>query len=212
MSQPPRLEAPTLFVEKAARSRQKGQSPRVVWFTGLSASGKSTIANALDKALFERGLHSYLLDGDRVRQGLSRDLGFGDADRTENIRRIGEVAKLMVDAGLIVLVAFISPFRADRRMVRSLFPKGEFVEVYVSTPIEICEQRDPKGLYRLARQGVVANFTGISAPYEPPENAELELDTAQLSVSQCVNRLMCSLEVRGHDHADKPATPNEKRL
>lgn len=180
-------------VDKAARARQKGQVPRVVWFTGLSAAGKSTVANAVDNALLARGMHSYLLDGDSVRQGLSRDLGFSDADRTENIRRIGEVAKLMVDAGLIVLVAFISPFRADRRMVRALFEKGEFIEAYMSAPLEVCEKRDPKGLYAKARKGLVANFTGISGPYEPPEEAELDLDTAKLSVEACVERVLAGL-------------------
>jgi bifunctional enzyme CysN/CysC len=182
-----------LDVNKAARARQKGQSPRVLWFTGLSGAGKSTIANAVEQALFSRGMHSYLLDGDNVRHGLSRDLGFSDADRVENIRRVGEVAKLMVDAGLVVLVAFISPFRADRRMVRELFESGEFTEVYVSTPLEVCERRDTKGLYKLARQGVVPNFTGVSAPYEPPLAPELELNTAELSVQQCVEQVLRTL-------------------
>jgi bifunctional enzyme CysN/CysC len=182
-----------LDVNKAARARQKGQSPRVLWFTGLSGAGKSTIANAVEQALFSRGMHSYLLDGDNVRHGLSRDLGFSDADRVENIRRVGEVAKLMADAGLVVLVAFISPFRADRRMVRELFESGEFTEVYVSTPLEVCERRDTKGLYKLARQGVVPNFTGVSAPYEPPLAPELELNTAELSVQQCVEQVLRTL-------------------
>lgn len=188
-----RVPSQPLDLDKAARARLKGQVPRVVWFTGLSGAGKSTIANAVESALYARGMHSYVLDGDNVRQGLSRDLSFGDADRVENIRRIGEVAKLMVDAGLIVLVAFISPFRADRDMVRSLLQPGEFIEVYVSTPIEICEQRDSKGLYRLARAGKVPNFTGISSPYEPPGQPELELDTSKLSVEQCVSRVLQSL-------------------
>lgn len=185
-----------LYVSKAARARQKGQTPRAVWFTGLSGAGKSTIANAVEMALLAGGRHSYLLDGDNIRQGLSRDLGFGDADRVENIRRVGEVAKLMVDAGLIVLAAFVSPFRADRQMVRELFLPGEFIEVYVSTPLEVCEQRDSKGLYRLARQGLVPDFTGISAPYEPPLDAELELDTAGLPVHECADRVLHMLKVR----------------
>jgi bifunctional enzyme CysN/CysC len=179
-----------LDVTKQARAQQKGQTPRVVWFTGLSGAGKSTVANAVEKALFARGMHSYLLDGDNVRHGLSRDLSFSDADRVENIRRVGEVAKLMVDAGLITLVAFISPFRADRRMVRELFQAGEFIEVYVSTPLEVCESRDRKGLYRLAREGRLPNFTGISAPYEPPLAAELDLNAAELPVEQCVERVL----------------------
>lgn len=184
-------------IDKAARARQKGQVPRVVWFTGLSGAGKSTIANAVDLALLARGMHSYLLDGDSVRQGLSRDLGFSDSDRAENIRRIGEVAKLMVDAGLIVLVAFISPFRADRRMVRALFEKGEFIEAYMNAPIEVCEKRDPKGLYAKARKGLVPHFTGISAPYEAPEHPELVLDTSRASVADCVEQVLSALEPAG---------------
>ncbi len=184
-----------LDVNKAARARQKGQTPRAVWFTGLSGAGKSTIANAVERELLAHGRHSYLLDGDNIRQGLSRDLGFTDADRVENIRRVGEVTKLMVDAGLIVLAAFVSPFRADRQMVRELFPPGEFIEVFVSTPLEVCEQRDSKGLYRLARQGVVQNFTGISAPYEAPFNAEVELNTGELRVDQCVSRVLDVLNI-----------------
>lgn len=186
-----------LDVDKQARARLKGQTPRAVWFTGLSGAGKTTIANAVEKALVADDGHSYLLDGDNVRHGLSRDLGFSDADRVENIRRVGEVAKLMVDAGLIVLVAFISPFRADRRMVRELFQPGEFIEVYVSTPLEVCEQRDTKGLYRLAREGRLSNFTGISAPYEAPTQPELELNAAQLPVGECVERVLHALEVDG---------------
>lgn len=184
------------MIDKQSRARQKGQKPRVIWFTGLSGAGKSTLASALEQALFAAGAHCYLLDGDTIRQGLSRDLGFSDDDRRENIRRIGEVAKLMLDAGLVVLVAFISPFRADRRMVRNLFDAGEFLEVYVSTPLEVCEQRDPKGLYRRARLGLVAQFTGISAPYETPENPEFEFNTARLSVEQCVQPLLRALAIR----------------
>jgi adenylyl-sulfate kinase len=161
--------------------------------TGLSAAGKSTIANATERRLLSEGMHSYLLDGDNVRQGLSRDLGFGEGDRHENIRRIGEVAKLMVDAGLIVLVAFISPFRADRATVRALFAPGEFIEAWVSTPLEVCERRDAKNLYSRARRGDIRDFTGISAPYEPPLGAEIELDASRLSVEQCVERVIAAL-------------------
>lgn len=164
-------------INKQARSAQKQQAPAVLWFTGLSGSGKSTIANALDRILNAHGRHTYLLDGDNVRHGLNRDLGFTDADRVENIRRVAEVAKLMADAGLIVLVSFISPFRDERRMARELMAEGEFVEIFVDTPIEECARRDPKGLYEKARAGKIANFTGISSPYEEPEHPELRLST-----------------------------------
>ncbi|MBL8377365.1 MAG: adenylyl-sulfate kinase [Burkholderiales bacterium] len=184
-----------LEVDKLARSRLMGQSPKVAWFTGLSGAGKSTLANAVEKALYSRGLHSYLLDGDNIRHGLSRDLGFGDADRSENIRRVGEVARLMVDAGLVVLVAFISPFKRDRQMVRDMFTPGEFIEVFVNTPIEVCEKRDTKGLYRLAREGRIPGFTGITSPYEPPEKAEVVLDAGLESVDACVAQVMRALGV-----------------
>ena len=163
-------------VDKAARARQKGQVPKVLWFTGLSGAGKSTIANLVDKRLHALGYHSFLLDGDNVRHGLNRDLGFTDEDRVENIRRVSEVAKLMTDAGLIVLVSFISPFRAERRMARERFDDGEFVEVFVDVPLALAESRDVKGLYRKARAGLIPNFTGIDSPYEAPEHPELHLD------------------------------------
>jgi bifunctional enzyme CysN/CysC len=176
--------------ERAAALRQR---PRCIWFTGLPASGKSTIANLLDRRLHDEGLHTYLLDGDNVRHGLSRDLGFTEADRVENIRRVAEVAHLMVDAGLIVLVSFISPFRAERRMARALFEAGEFIEVFVDAPLEECERRDPKGLYARARRGEVKNFTGIDSPYEPPEKPEVRVRTTELTpeaaVQQIVERL-----------------------
>ena len=180
-------------VDKAARADLKGQRPRVVWFTGLSGAGKSTIANAVEQALFREGFHTYLIDGDNVRHGLSKDLGFGDSDRIENTRRVGELAKLMLDAGLIVLVSLISPFRAERRMVREILQPGEFVEVYVSTPLEVCESRDRKGLYRLAREGRIQNFTGISSPYEPPERAELSLDTSKEPLEICIQNVISLL-------------------
>ncbi|MEY9559088.1 sulfate adenylyltransferase subunit CysN [Sinorhizobium fredii] len=166
-------------VNKAARSAMKSQRPAVLWFTGLSGSGKSTIANALDRLLHARGKHTYMLDGDNVRHGLNRDLGFTEADRVENIRRVAEVAKLMADAGLIVLVSFISPFRGERQMARELMEEGEFIEIFVDTPLEECARRDPKGLYEKALAGKIANFTGVSSPYEAPENPELHLKTVE---------------------------------
>jgi adenylyl-sulfate kinase len=177
-------------VDKAARAAQKNQTPRVLWFTGLSGAGKSTIANALEQKLVAMGHHTYLLDGDNVRHGLNRDLGFNDQDRVENIRRVGEVAKLFVDAGLVVVTAFISPFRSDRQLVRDMFDEGEFVEVFVDTPLELAEQRDPKGLYAKARTGQIKNFTGIDSPYERPQRPDVHLDTEGMSVEQCVEALV----------------------
>jgi bifunctional enzyme CysN/CysC len=179
------------------RANQKAQRPCILWFTGLSGAGKSTIANAVEQALFLRGHHSYLLDGDNIRHGLNKDLDFSDAGRVENVRRIGEVAKLFVDAGMIVVTAFISPFRSDRRLVRDLVAAGEFVEVFVSTPLEVCEQRDPKGLYRKARGGELRNFTGITSPYEAPEAAEIVIDSSKLSVAECVDKVIRYLEAHG---------------
>ena len=169
----------------------------MLWFTGLSGAGKSTIANALEQRLVGLGHHTYLLDGDNVRHGLNRDLTFSDADRVENIRRIGEVAKLFVDAGLIVMTAFISPFRSDRQMVRELFEADEFVEVFVDTSLEVAEQRDVKGLYAKARTGQIKNFTGIDSPYERPERAEVRLDTLKVSVEEAVDTLVLELRRRG---------------
>lgn len=180
----------SLALNKATRAAHKHQVPRCIWFTGLSGAGKSTIADALERRLFAQGCHTYLLDGDNVRQGLNRDLGFTDEDRVENIRRVAEVAKLMVDAGLIVSVSFISPFAADRNMARGLFEPSEFVEVFVDAPLATCEQRDAKGLYAKARRGDLKNFTGIDSPYEPPLNPEVRLDTSLYSPDQCVEHLV----------------------
>ncbi|WP_417498684.1 adenylyl-sulfate kinase [Methylophaga sp.] len=181
-------------VEKLDRSKQKKQKPCILWFTGLSGAGKSTVADAVEQKLFELGHHTYLLDGDNVRHGLNKDLGFSDADRVENIRRIGEMAKLFADAGLIVMSAFISPFRSDRKLVRDLVEEKEFVEVYISTPLSTCEQRDPKGLYKKARSGQIKNFTGIDSEYEAPVSAEVTLNTAELNVDECVERVISYLK------------------
>lgn len=180
-------------VDKASRSALKGQKARVVWLTGLSGAGKSTIANLVEKRLQADGRHTYLLDGDNVRHGLNKDLGFTEEDRVENIRRVAEVSKLMVDAGLIVLVSFISPFRAERRMARDLMEDGEFVEVYVATPLAVAEERDVKGLYAKARAGQLKNFTGIDSPYEEPENAELTVDTTAMSAEEAAEQIVAWL-------------------
>lgn len=177
-------------VSKAERSKLKGQHGAVIWLTGLSGSGKSTIANAVDHTLFENDNHSFVLDGDNVRHGLNKDLGFSDADRVENIRRIGEVAKLFVESGQIVLTAFISPFIADRDIVRNMFSEGEFIEVYVKCPLEKCEARDPKGLYKKARQGIIPDFTGISSPYEAPINPDLIIETDARSIDDATKEII----------------------
>jgi bifunctional enzyme CysN/CysC len=186
-----------LSVDGASRADRLGQTPCVLWLTGLSGAGKSTIANQVETDLQARGIHTYLLDGDNVRHGLNRDLGFTDADRVENIRRVAEVAKLMVDAGLIVIVSFISPFRSEREMARSLFKPGRFFEVYVDTPLEVAEERDPKGLYRKARRGELRNFTGIDSAYEPPEAPDLRLPTTVLSVPESSHEVLALLRARG---------------
>ena len=182
-----------LTIARQARAQQKKQQPICLWFTGLSGSGKSTIANLLEKRFFELGRHTYLLDGDNVRHGLNRDLGFTEADRVENIRRVAEVARLMVDAGLIVIASFISPFQADRQMARQLFSEGEFIEVFVDTPLAECEKRDVKGLYAKARRGELKNFTGIDSVYERPEKPELRVDTCQMSAEACVEKIIHSV-------------------
>jgi len=187
----------SLDIDKSARAALMGHKPCVIWFTGLSGAGKSTIANLVEKRLHALGRHTYLLDGDNVRHGLNKDLGFTDADRVENIRRVAEVARLMVDAGLVVLASFISPFRSERRMARTLFGQGEFVEVFVDTPLDVAESRDPKGLYGKARRGDLKNFTGVDSPYEVPEHADLRLDTTRLSAEDSALAVLDHLERAG---------------
>jgi bifunctional enzyme CysN/CysC len=186
-----------LDVDKQARSRQKRQRACVLWLTGLSGAGKSTIANLIEKKLLAAGRHTYLLDGDNVRHGLNKDLGFTAQDRVENIRRVAEVSRLMVDAGLIVLVSFISPFRSERRMARALFEPGEFIEVFVDSPLEEAERRDVKGLYKKARRGELTNFTGIDSPYETPDNPEIHIDTTALDPEQAAERILAHLRSHG---------------
>ena len=186
-----------LDVNKVSRAQSKHQKPAVLWFTGLSGSGKSTIANLVERTLFVQGRHTYLLDGDNVRHGLNRDLGFTDADRVENIRRVAEAARLFVDAGLIVLVSFISPFRSERRMARDMLRTGEFIEIFVDTPIEICMARDPKGLYLKASHGEIKNFTGIDSPYEMPETAEITVKTVGTEAGACAERIVGYLKEAG---------------
>ncbi|MEW9798139.1 adenylyl-sulfate kinase [Alteromonas sp. CYL-A6] len=184
-------------VNKSSRAGMLGQSPRVIWLTGLSGSGKSTLANLLEKKLFDQGKHTYLLDGDNIRHGLCGDLGFSDKERVENIRRISEVAKLFVDAGTIVLTAFISPFAADRNYCRSLLEDGEFVEVFVDVPLEVCEARDPKGLYKKARSGEIRDFTGIDSAYEAPVSPEVHLTWADETPEATADRLFSLLQQKG---------------
>jgi bifunctional enzyme CysN/CysC len=183
-----------LSIDKTARAGLKGQRPCVLWFTGLSGSGKSTIANMLEKRLHALGRHTYMLDGDNIRHGLNKDLGFTDADRVENIRRVAETARLFVEAGLIVMVSFISPFRSERRMARELFAPGEFLEVFIDTPLAEAERRDVKGLYKKARRGELKNFTGIDSPYEAPEAAEIRIDTTSMDAEQAAEQIIRHLE------------------
>ena len=174
-------------VDRDARSQQRGHRSAILWFTGLSGSGKSTLANAVNVALHENGYSTYVLDGDNIRHGLCKDLGFSDLDREENIRRIGEVSKLFLDAGIIVLTAFVSPFRVDRDNARSLVGENDFIEIYCSADLGVCETRDTKGLYAKARKGDIKDFTGISSPYEEPQSPELRIDTGQMEIDECVN-------------------------
>lgn len=185
-------------VSHQQRVQLNGHQPAVLWFTGLSGSGKSTVANAVDLMLHQLNVKTYLLDGDNVRHGLNGDLGFSDKDRVENIRRIGEVAKLFVDSGLLVSTAFISPFIADRDMVRKQLATGEFIEVFIDTPLDVCESRDPKGLYKKARAGEIKNFTGIDSAYEVPENPEVHVQTADKSIEACAKQVVCYLQEKGY--------------
>ena len=184
-------------ITKDQRSAQKNQKPCLLWYTGLSGSGKSTVANAVDAMLFDMGCHSYLLDGDNVRHGLNGDLGFSDDERVENIRRISEVAKLFCDSGLIVSTAFISPFASDRAMAREKLAVGEFIEVFIDTPIAVCESRDPKGLYKKARAGEIKHFTGIDSDYDIPSSPEIHVKTAEQSIEQCAKQIVDFLISKG---------------
>jgi len=185
-------------LSKEERSALKEQKPCVLWFTGLSGSGKSTVANAVEQKLYDLKKHTYLLDGDNVRLGLNKNLGFSDEDRVENIRRIGELSKLFVDSGTMVLTAFISPFLKDRQIVKELLEEGEFIEVFVDAPLITCEERDPKGLYLKAREGKIPNFTGLSSPYEAPLSPQIHLKTAENSVEECVDKIIDYLNKRGY--------------
>ena len=184
-------------VDRAARADKRGHRSAILWFTGLSGSGKSTLANAVNAALFERGIATYVLDGDNVRHGLCKDLGFSDADREENIRRIGEVAKLFLDAGVIVLTAFVSPFQADRDKARDLVEEGDFFEIFCAADLDVCESRDPKGLYAKARSGAIKEFTGISSPYEAPDTPELKIDTGAQELVESVEVVIKALQDKG---------------
>lgn len=185
-------------VTSSDRAAIKGQKPCVIWLTGLSGSGKSTVGGHLDSYLHSQGYHSYILDGDNVRHGLNKDLTFSEEDRIENIRRVGEASRLMADAGLILITAFISPFRADRAMVRELFEPGQFIEVFVNAPLEVCEQRDVKGLYKKARAGEIKDFTGISSPYEAPDAAEIQVNTGDQTVEESVETIIEYLNANGY--------------
>jgi adenylylsulfate kinase len=189
-------------VTRADRERVHGHKGVTLWFTGLSGSGKSTLAIAMEEALFNRGCRTFVLDGDNVRHGLNRDLGFSPEDRTENIRRVGEVAKLFNSAGTMVCTAFISPYREDRDNNRAIMPEGDFIEIYVDAPLEVCEERDPKGLYEKARAGEIQGFTGIDAPYEEPKNPEIQVKTAEHPVEECVDQILDWL--RENDYLNGP--------
>ncbi|PKA84365.1 adenylylsulfate kinase [Ulvibacter sp. MAR_2010_11] len=188
----------TFSITREQRNTLMQHNGFLVWFTGLSGSGKSTIANAVEKALFEKGIHTYTLDGDNVRKGLNNNLSFSPEDRLENIRRIAEVANLMVDSGLVVLAAFVSPYKADRKRIKQIVGTANFVEVFVNTPLAECERRDVKGLYAKARAGEIENFTGINAPYEAPENPDVEIDTTKVSVAEAVSIIIKKLEHKLH--------------
>lgn len=185
-------------ITKADRHRMNGHKSAILWYTGLSGAGKSTLANKVEEKLYEKGFHTYVLDGDNIRHGLNKGLGFTAEDRKENIRRIGEVAKLFVDAGAFVSTAFISPYREDREMVRTLMPESEFIEIYVYAPLDVCEDRDPKGLYKKARAGEIKHFTGIDDPYEAPENPELIINTAEKNLEKCSDEIIKYLEQKGY--------------
>ena len=185
-------------ITKEDRHRMNGHKSAVLWYTGLSGAGKSTLANKVEEKLYEKGFHTYVLDGDNIRHGLNKGLGFSSEDRKENIRRIGEVAKLFVDAGAFVSTAFISPYREDREMVRKLLPDGEFIEIFVNASLEVCEQRDTKGLYKKARAGEIKHFTGIDDPYEAPENAELIINTGEKDLEECAAEVIKYLEQKGY--------------
>jgi len=191
------LHQHAMAIARADREKLNGHSAKVIWFTGLSGAGKSTLASALEEVLHERGFRTYILDGDNVRHGLNKDLGFSDADRVENIRRIAEVAKLMMDAGLVVMTAFISPFRQDRQMARQLIGPENFFEVFVKTSLEVCEQRDVKGLYLKARKGLLPNMTGVGSPYEAPDKADLEIDCGELSPKEAVEKILLRIQMEG---------------
>jgi adenylylsulfate kinase len=193
-------------VTRDRRAKNNGHKSVILWFTGLSGAGKSTIAHALEESLYQLGANTYVLDGDNVRHGLCGDLGFSDTDRNENIRRIGELAKLFIDAGIIALTAFISPFQEDRQRARDLVPEGDFIEIHVKCPLEVCETRDPKGLYKKARAGLIKGYTGISSPYEVPDNPEIVIDTSVRDVDQCV------MEIIDYLAAKKIITPMSQEL
>ena len=197
MSKQENIHQHPFSITKELRQAQHGHKSYILWFTGLSGSGKSTIANMVEGRLHEMGISTYILDGDNLRNGLNEDLGFSSGDRKENIRRIGEVSKLFVDSGIVVLATFISPYASDREEVRKKVQQDEFIEIYVKCPIEACEKRDPKGLYKKARSGEITSFTGVSAPYEEPENPEIIIETSQYTIEECVQQVMNYLKDNG---------------